>query len=373
MPRFHLVPRPVPPPDISSVAQLADAAYAFHRGLPGYAPTPVHRLDGLASSLGVSSILLKDESHRLGLNAFKVLGPSFAAHRWLAGHPDRGGVTFTTATDGNHGRAVAWTARTTGHRAVIFMPAESAAARITAIEREGAEVVLVAEGYDAAVERARAAADAHDWVLMQDSARPGYLEIPEWISAGYWTMARELEPSPHGSERADADLVLLHAGVGTWPAAMVAYYWHRYGQRRPKIAVIEPTEADCVLASVLAGHPAHATGSLHTIMAGLNCGFPSTAAFDILANSVDAFFTVPDRWAEHAVRRLAEPSNGDPAVVAGESGAASIAGLMALVEDPELEAVRNHLAVGRRIRVLTWCTEGATDPVNWRRVTGREP
>ena len=153
---------------------------------------------------------------------------------------------------------------------------------------------------------------------------------------------------------------------------MVAYYWHRYGERRPRVAVIEPTEADCVLASVIAGHPAHTAGSLHTIMAGLNCGFPSSTAFEILSHSVDAFLTIPDRWAEEAMRRLARPSGGDPKVVSGESGAASIAGLMALLEDPELEAVREHLEVGPRTRVLTWSTEGATDPVNWERVTGRE-
>ncbi len=369
--RFRLVDHPAPPPDPTGMATLARDALAYHRTLAGYAPTPLVRLDGLAGELGIATLLLKDESHRLGLNAFKVLGPSFAIHRWLADHADAGDVTFTTATDGNHGRAVAWTARQHGMRAVIYMPADSVPARIAAIEREGADVVLVAEGYDAAVEQARRASEAHGWILVQDSARPGYLAIPEWISAGYWTMAHELEPSPHGAERVGADLVLLHAGVGTWPAAMVAYYWHRYGARRPRMAVIEPTEADCVLASALAGHPAHATGSLHTIMAGLNCGFPSTAAFDTLQHSVDAFFTIPDRWAEAAMRRLAAPTAGDPLVVAGESGAASVAGLMALFGDPALQPVMRHLGLGRETRVLVWSTEGATDPDNWARVVGR--
>ncbi len=369
--RFHLVAQPTEPPGVATMARLADEAFAFHRALPGYRPTPLHRLDGLARELGVGALRLKDESRRLGLNAFKVLGPSYAIHRWLAAHPGAGDVTFTTATDGNHGRAVAWTARQHGMRAVVFMPADSVPARIAAIEREGAEVVLVAEGYDAAVEQARHASEARGWVLIQDSARPEYLEIPEWISAGYWTMAKELEPAPHRAEHADADLVLVHAGVGTWPAAMVAYYWHRYGAARPRIAVVEPTEADCVLASAIAGRPSHATGSLHTIMAGLNCGYPSTAAFEILQHGVDAFFTIPDSWAERAMRRLASPVGGDPVVVAGESGAASIAGLMALGSDPALEPVRRHLGVGAGTRVLVWSTEGATDPDNWSRVVGR--
>ena len=280
-------------------------------------------------------------------------------------------VTFTTATDGNHGRAVAWSARRCGARAVIFVPTNTVAARIEAIAGEGAEVVLVDEGYDAAVERAHLAAGQPGWILIQDCARPGYEEIPEWIAAGYWTLARELEATLFPVDHPAVDLVILHAGVGTWPAAMVSYLWHRYGRGRPKIVVVEPAEADCVLASVLAGKPARARGSLQTIMAGLNCGWPSTTAAQTIARGVDAMLAIPDHWAEQAMRRLADPAVGDVEVIAGESGAASVAGLLALTADPELAPVREHLLLLDRPRVLVWSTEGATDPDGWARVVGR--
>jgi diaminopropionate ammonia-lyase len=191
------------------------------------------------------------------------------------------------------------------------------------------------------------------------------------IAAGYWTMARELEPGTHAPERAEVDVVMLHAGVGTWAAAIAQYYWHRYGTRRPRMVVVEPTAAACLLDSVRCGQPTAASGSLRTIMAGLNCGFPSLDALAILRSSVDAFIAIPDLWAERAMRRLATPSGTDPVVVAGESGAAGVAGLMALMKDPDYAGVREHLGLGPGSRVLAWSTEGATDPVGWERVVGR--
>ena len=368
---FHLVEHPQAPDGIARMASLADDAWQFHHSLPGYTPTPLYPLHGFARELGIGALWLKDESHRLGLNAFKALGASFAIHHWLATHLDAGSVTFTTATDGNHGRAVAWAARQTGNRAVIFAPAHTVPARIAAIEREGAQVVLVPEGYEAATRDAHSAAAAHGWVLIQDSAAPGYEEVPERIAAGYWTMARELEPFPHAMPAPEVDLVLLHAGVGTWAAAMTAYYWHRYRARRHRLAIVDPTGADCLIATARAGRPTAATGSLQTIMAGLNCGFPSTTAFQLLERSVDAFLAIPDVWAERAMRRLAQVDGGDQLVVAGESGAASVAGLMALVGDPHLACARAHLGLGAGSRVLVWSTEGATDPEGWARVVGR--
>ena len=365
---FALIPDPELPPGIASTAALADLAAAFHRGFRHYTPTPVRRLDQLARELGVASLLLKDEASRFGLNAFKGLGASFAMHHWCATHDVAGDAVFTTATDGNHGRAVAWMARLLGCRAVIFMPTHSVPARIAAIQNEGAKVVLVAEGYDAAVRRALEAADTHRWIVIQDTATAGYTAVPEWIGAGYWTMARELESTIHAAGRPDVDVVLLHAGVGTWPAAMVQYYWHRYGDRRPRLVVVEPTESACVLESVQAGHATPATGSLRTIMAGLNCGFPSTTAFEILRRSVDALIAIPDVWAERAMIRLAAL---DPPVISGESGAASVAGLMALMTDPTYRPVREHIQLGPESRVLVWSTEGATDPVGWERIVGR--
>ncbi len=369
--RHHLVGQAAPPPGLDRLAALADEALAIHRTIPGYAPTPLHRLDGLARSAGVGALLLKDESSRFGLNAFKGLGASFAVRRWLDRHPDRREVTFTTATDGNHGRAVAWSARQAGASAVIFIPAHARPSRVAAIRAEGAEVVLVDEGYDAAVSRAHQAAAAEGWVVIQDTATPGYEEIPEWIAAGYWTHARELEPEPHAPEAPAVDLVLLHAGVGTWAAAITAYYWHRYGTRRPRIAIVEPTRAPCVLGAVVAGRAVPVPTHGHTVMAGLDCALASTSAVATLGQSVDAFFTIDDGWSLEAMRRLATPSGQDPVVVAGESGAASIAGLLALGDDDHLRPVREHLGLDPTTRVLVWSTEGATDPDHWAEVVGR--
>lgn len=368
---FVLIDEPTTPTGIPETAALADIAWAFHRSFRGYAPTPVRQLDAFARELGVRALLLKDESSRFGLNAFKGLGASFAMHHWLATHEVDEVAVFTTATDGNHGRAVAWMARQLGFRSVIYMPSHSVPARIAAIENEGAKVVLVDEGYDVAVQRALQAAADNGWIVIQDTATDNYREVPEWIGAGYWTMARELESTVHAPERPEVDVVLLHAGVGTWPAAMVQYYWNRYGAARPKLVVVEPVEAACVLESARAGHPTLATGSLRTIMAGLNCGFPSTTALEVLRRSVDAFIAIPDQWAERAMRRLATPGTDEPMVVAGESGAASTAGLMALMQDPAYEPIRRHIGLNAASRVLVWSTEGATDPVGWERVVGR--
>jgi diaminopropionate ammonia-lyase len=369
----HLVELPVAPPRVAELATLADAALVFHYSLPEYHPTALHRLSGLAHSVGVADLLLKDESTRFGLKAFKGLGASFAIHTWLERHRPEGKVTFTTATDGNHGRAVAWSARRAGHRAVIFIPAHARQARIDAIRADGADVVLVEEGYDAAVRRAHAAAASEGWVVIQDTADEHYTEIPEWIAAGYWTHARELEPVPHGPSDPGVDLVLLHAGVGTWAAAMVAYYWHRYGAARPSLAIVEPTRAACLLAAVDAGAPVAIDASKRTVMAGLDCALASTTALAGLAHSVDAFFAIDDAWALEAMRRLATPVGHDPVVIAGESGAASVAGLLALQGHGDLAAVRDHLGINTNTRVLVWSTEGATDPVHWAEVVGREP
>ncbi|MGH7593164.1 MAG: diaminopropionate ammonia-lyase [Gemmatimonadales bacterium] len=366
--RVALIDRTDVPPGIVGTALLAELAWTFHRGHREYAPTPHRRFDVLARELGLGSLMIKDESPRFGLNAFKSLGPSFAMHHWLATHDVAADAVFTTATDGNHGRAVAWMARQLGHPAVVYMPRYSVAARVAAIQNEGAKVVLVDEGYDAAVQLALQAAASQGWIAIQDTATEQYHQVPQWIGAGYWTMARELESAVHGPDRADIDVVLLQGGVGTWPASMVQYYWHRYGARRPRLVVVEPIEAACLLESVRIGRPTRATGSLRTIMAGLNCGYPSVDAFDILRQSVDAFIAIPDSWAELAMRRLAE---NEPPLVAGESGAASVAGLMVLMRDPAYSAVRDHVGLGGDSRVLVWSTEGATDPAGWERVVGR--
>lgn len=374
--RFHLTHPGGPVPGTADLAALAEEAWAFHRALPGYAPTPLVPRPDLAAELGIGGLWVKDESPRFGLQAFKGLGASFAVHRLLQGAARPAGLA--TATDGNHGRAVAWAARRAGLPARVFVPAHTVAARVANIEREGAAVEVVDGDYDAAVQAADRFARAHGWALVQDTAYAGYEEIPRWITAGYTTHFRELEVQSaaaplHAPGRPAVDLVLLQAGVGSWAACGTTYYHHRYGAARPRLAVVEPLDAACVLAAVAAGRLERAPGSAHTIMAGLDCATASGAAWPVLAAGTDACVAIADAWAEEAVRRLAAPADGAGRVVAGETGASGLAGLMALARDPALAPVRARLGLGPASRVLVFVTEGATDPAGWRRITGHLP
>lgn len=368
-----------------------DDALRFHQALPGYAPTPLVPLPNLASALGLASLHVKDESQRFGLGAFKGLGASYAVYRYVARalqqrtgqHLDpatflQGGasalppLTFCTATDGNHGRAVAWTARQLGQKAVIFVPSNTVPARIAAIAGEGAEVVVVDGTYDDTVRRAAADADRHGWQVISDTAYPGYMEIPAWIMEGYTTLFREADQQLAALGAASPDVVLLQAGVG---GLLCAGTLHLHGQLgpAPRMVCVEPTDADCLLESALDDHgqPREAKGSQQSIMAGLNCGLPSLLAWPIVRSAVDAFLAVDDVWAERAMQRLYRPLSGDPSVVSGESGAAGLAGLLALCTEPTLIEGRARLSLqGHTAHVLLISTEGATDPAGFHRVVG---
>jgi diaminopropionate ammonia-lyase len=352
----------------------ADVA-AFHRTLPGYAPTPLHALPGLAAELGLGDVRVKDEGQRLGLRAFKGLGASYAIHRFLR---ERGGGrawTFAAATAGNHGRAVAWTARTLGHRAVIYVPGHTVPARIAALRGEGAEVVVVDGSYDEALRRMAADSAAHGWQVISDTAYPGYGEIPGWIMEGYTTLFAEAAQQLEAAGQPDPDVVLLQAGVGGLAWAGAAFFVRRAGGRRPRLVVVEPTEADCLRESIASpdGGMRETRGRLRTIMAGLNAGTPSAAAWPLLRAAVDAFVAVDDGYAEAAMRRLAAGRGGEPRVVAGESGAGGLAGLLALCREPGLAAARRSLGLGPGARVLSVVSEGATDPDNWQKIVGATP
>jgi len=353
-----------------------DAVHAFHQSMPGYAPTPLLALPALAADLGLGHVHLKDESRRFGLRAFKALGASWALHSLLearraGGEPPP--ATVATATDGNHGRAVAWSARRLGLAAVVFIPAHAAASRVEAIRGEGARVVLVDGTYDDAVARCAAEAGAAGWEVIADTGYAGYLEVPRRVAEGYATLFLEI-----AAERATRgwpvpDLVIVQGGVGALAAAAVEHA----GRWRPQplVAVVEPDSADCLLESIASpgGRPAAARGRQDSIMAGLNCGLPSLAAWPVLRRGVDLFLSVEDRHAEEALRRLWRPAAGDPRVEAGESGAAGLAGLMALCHEPALRGARDRLRLGRRTGTLLINTEGATDPAGFRRITGEAP
>ena len=347
---------------------------AFHRSLPGYAVTPLHDLRSQAGDLGLAHVLVKDESRRFGLKAFKALGASWAIHRVIEERRAAGRqpvTTVATATDGNHGRAVAWGARRLGLDAVVFIPAHAARARIEAIAREGARVVEVAGGYDDAVRRCAAESAERGWQVIADTGYEGYLEIPRLVAEGYATLFLEIDAQIEERLLPQPDVVLVQAGVGALAAAAVAHYRKR--RTPPALVVVEPAAADGLLESILdaEGQPRPARGDQRSIMAGLNCGLPSYAAWPSLRRGVDLFLAVEDRHAEEAMRLLLSAPEG--AIEAGESGAAGLAGLLALRREPPLSEAATRLGLGPSTTALVINTEGATDPRGFRRVTGADP
>jgi diaminopropionate ammonia-lyase len=363
----------------------------FHKSIDGYAPTPLVELPQVAESLGIQKVYVKDEAHRFGIKAFKAFGASYAIYRFLKqqwqqkfGNEEPfnensfrdpsvlkklGSFTFCAATDGNHGRAVAWTANKLNQRAIIYMPDNTAPARIENIEIENAEVVLVAGTFDDCVSRCAEDAEKNGWQAISDTAYPGYMEIPKFIMLGYTSIFKEMEEEGqlHGKESAGIDIVFLPAGVGGIAAAGTSYYVQRYGSRRPKLISVEPSDCDCFLESVKygKGEPLPARGTHNSIMAGLNCGIPSPVPWPIIRDGIDLFIAVTDDYAMDAMRAYHKEK-----IVAGESGAAGLAGLTALVTDNRLDEAKKQLGLNHLSRVLLINTEGDTDPENYRKIVG---
>lgn len=360
-----------------------DEVLAFHRRLPGYAPTPLVDAPSLAGRLGVGRMWVKNESSRLGLPAFKMLGASWATYRALA---ERLGdtlepwstvdelrervaallpMTLAAATDGNHGRAVARMARLVGFGARIFVPAGTASARTDAIASEGAEVVVVNGTYDEAVARAADQAGDHCMVIS-DTSWPGYEDVPRWVIEGYATIFAEVDDALAAQGEPGPDIVAAQIGVGALAAAVARHYRRPGMQIAPRILGVEPEHAACVLASIAAGQVVTVPGPHDSIMAGLNCGTPSTVAWPDLRDGLDLFVAIADEWPRRAMRALAGTG-----IVAGETGSSGLAGLLALLTDSDaanVAAARAALGATETSRVLVICTEGATDPANYRRI-----
>jgi diaminopropionate ammonia-lyase len=362
------------------------AAARFFARQPGYRPTPLFRLPALAATLGIGVIEVKDEGQRLGLGSFKALGGAYAVARLTQeaaslalGRPigaDQltepqvravaAGLTFACATDGNHGRSVAFGAQLVGARSVVFLHAGVSEARATAIRSYGAQVVRTPGAYDDSVALAAQAAAAQGWTLVSDTAWPGYEHIPGLVMQGYTLIAGEAlqamaRPPTH---------LFVQAGVGGLAAALAGRMRLSLGAQRPILVVVEPDRAACLHASAAAGRLQAIDPGEPTIMAMLECYRPSIVAWRILARAADAFMTVGEDEAVAAMRRLAKPAAGDPAVVAGESGAAGLAGLVHAAGDP---AMRAAIGLDASARVLLINTEGATDPALYRQLVGVEP
>ena len=342
---------------ILSRAREAEARAAIG-SWPGYAPTPLHDLDWLARDLGLASVAYKDEGPRFGLGSFKALGGAYAVAKLVAANGGRP-LTVACATDGNHGRSVAWGAQRAGCACVIYVHANVSPGRIAAIARYGAEVRVVAGTYDESVRKAAADAAAEGWTVVSDTSWDGYTEIPKDVMQGYAVMVAE------AIERVGAPPthVFVQGGVGGVAAAVVAHLWEMLGPARPRVIVVEPDKADCLTRSVEAGRIAFAEGDLDTVMAGLSCAEPSPLAWTILERGADAFMAIQDATIAPAMRALA-----DHGIVGGESGVAGLAALDLAARDATM---RVALALGPSSRVLLFGTEGATDPEVYASLVGR--
>ena len=382
-----------PAADLSAFSyEEAQKARDFHAGFSQYSETPLTSLSNLAKALGVASIHVKDESYRFGLNAFKVLGGSYALGRFIAQKLGEdienlpasrilsaevketlGELTFVTATDGNHGRGVAWTAHQLGQKSVVYMPKGSAIERLENIRAEGADASITDLNYDDAVRLADQHARERGWVMVQDTAWEGYTDIPLWIMQGYstmgWEIIRQLEemgadPPTH---------LFLQAGVGSMAGAMAGFFAAYYGENRPFITIVEPNRADCLFRTARAndGKLHNVTGDMNTIMAGLACGEPCSIGWDVLRNCADAFLSVPESVAADGMRILAAPARGDSPIVAGESGAAAFGAAANLLLDSDLVSMKEQLSLNEHSRLLFISTEGDTDKENYRNVVWR--
>jgi diaminopropionate ammonia-lyase len=345
--------------------------------LPGYSPTPLVKLPSLAGKLGISNLLIKDESRRFDLNAFKVLGASYAMARLLKDmvQSDPGEITydailskaenfntttFVTATDGNHGRAVAWAAEKFGCKAVVYMPKGSSGARLSAIQDTGAEVSIIDGNYDEAVKYAEKMAREKDWILLQDTAWKGYEKIPAHIMQGYFTLLSEFI-----SQEKDIwpTHVFVQAGVGSFAASMLAFMCRCVQKPKPAFVVVEPSGAPCYYKSMEIGDgkPHRIHGDLQTIMAGLACGQPSLIGWEILKTGADAFIVCSDEVARQGVRILADPTGNDTRIVSGESGAVTPGLVHELLSRDKYFDIRKKLFLDNDSNILLISTEGVTD------------
>ncbi|NCB42051.1 MAG: diaminopropionate ammonia-lyase [Clostridia bacterium] len=366
----------------------AQRARNFHQSFPEYAPTPLLALDALAADLGVEKIFIKDESYRFGLNAFKALGGAYAIGRCLA---DRlhiatedlsvdqlttseareilGDITIVTATDGNHGRGVAWTANKLKQKSVVYMPKGTSPERLNNILSQGAEASITLLNYDDAVRLASENAKKNGWLLVQDTAWEGYVDIPKKIMQGYMTMALEaFEQLKKMKERPTH--IFIQAGVGSLAAAVQAFFANAYGEDCPIVVIVESSMADCLYRTALAnnGELQMVSGEMNTIMAGLACGEPSILAWPILKDYSDAFISCQDYVAAQGMRILASPLGNDCAVVAGESGAAGIGAASEILRREKYQGLKEKLRLDEHSKILFFNTEGDTDQDNYKKI-----
>lgn len=365
---------------------VAQRIYSYHKSYPMYEETPLVDLEKQAENLGVSKILVKDESYRFGLNAFKVLGGSYAIGKVVADklgidlkdlpfeklisdevRQELGEMTFITATDGNHGRGVAWAANQLKQKAIVYMPKGTVEERVKNIEKEGAKVVVHDGNYDEAVRYANELAEKHGYIMVQDTAWDGYEDIPRWIMQGYMTLAWEMY-SRMEKEEIKPTHVFLQAGVGSFAAAVTGFLASMYKEDKPSITIVEPSTVACIYESARANERVLIGGNHETIMAGLACGEPNTFGLKVLLDYADHFISATDEFAAHGMRVLGNPMGDDKKVISGESGAASFGAIAKVLSDERFASVKEELKIDENSVLLFVSTEGDTDKENYEKI-----
>lgn len=366
-----------------------EKARSFHRSFPQYEETPLVNLSYLAENIGVGSIYIKDESYRFGLNSFKVLGGSFAIAKYLAQRLGEdisklsyekliskevkeklGDITFVTATDGNHGRGIAWTAEQLKQKSVVYMPKGSSKVRLENIIKEGAKASITDMNYDEAVRIAAKYASDNNGVIIQDTAWKGYEDIPMWIMQGYGTMGLEAleQLNKVGVERPTH--IFIQAGVGSLAGAIQGFFQSIFNENCPITTIVEASEAACLYKSAVAndGDLRVVKGDMPTIMAGLACGEANIIGWEIIKNYSKVFISCPDYISANGMRILGNPLNNDKKVVSGESGAVTLGVLYEVMTNSKYRELKNYLHLNENSKVLLFSTEGDTDPEKYRQI-----
>ena len=363
---------------------ITQKIYKYHKSYPMYEETPFLELKNLSNKVGVKNILIKDESYRFNLNAFKVLGASYAIGKIIADKLNTdindltfskltsdevikklGNMTFITATDGNHGRGVAWTANKLKQKAIVLMPKGSSKERVKNIEKEGALVKVLDVNYDDTVREANRLAEENGYIMVQDTAWDGYEDIPKWIMQGYTTLAWEMYLDLQ-RKKIKPTHIFLQAGVGSFAAAITGFFSNVYKNAdKPIITIIEPETVNCIYESAKKNKKVSITGNYKTIMAGLSCGEPNAFALNVLLDYCENFIAASDDLAAFGMRVLGNPYKSDKKVVSGESGAAPFGVISKILMDENYEKLREKLSINKDSNLVFVSTEGDTDEKNY--------
>ncbi len=360
----------------------------YHRSFEEYKETPLVKLPALAEEIGVSSIYVKDESKRFDLNAFKVLGGSYGIANCLAEKlgcdvdeitidmlrtPEMkeklNDVTFITATDGNHGRGIAWTAKELGCKAVIYMPCDAVQSRVDHIKKLGVEVHKSDMHFDDTARFAFEESKRNGWIMVQDTTFDGYTDFSTWCMQGYTTMSCEAYAEMQRLEVKPTH-IFIQAGAGSLAGSVAGFFGSVYGEDRPVLTTIEANNCGCIKATAEAGdNRLHKVGGdLKTIMAGLSVGEACSVGWDVLDEYADAHAVCSDSVSAEGMRVLAAPMGDDQKIVSGESGSVGVGMLVEVMTNSELEDVRKNLRLDENSVVLCFNTEGDTDPENYRKI-----